>query len=374
MELVAMHSSWLVIDSIKGCTNNCKYCLLQSNGNNNHKPKIIGTPKEAVDQLLNFKYYDEKIPLALLPSTDAFLNQDNINYLTQLLTEINNRNICNDLILITKCFIPDETIKLLKELKNNNRNVIVYLSYSGLDKDIEPNIKKEDIESNFKRLSDAGIDIIHYFRPFIPQNSDPEKIEEVLNFVNNYTNTSTIMGLKLIKNFIDKLEIWDEVKEQKEECLNAESVWTEDAWNYFYDNYSHPQRVFQTNTCALNYKLNKPSTQYYNCDECQKYNYCDEKQRKLCESSSKSINKANVINELYSHLDKLNIDTNNLDYSFDSNGGLILKNVRLTISDLSYLSYMLNVKVYQKDNKPFEEIYNSALNGAKPKVMKKVKQ
>jgi len=31
MQLVEMHSSWLVLNSIVGCTNACKYCLLQDN-------------------------------------------------------------------------------------------------------------------------------------------------------------------------------------------------------------------------------------------------------------------------------------------------------------------------------------------------------
>ena len=82
---------------------------------------------------------------------------------------------------------------------NQDRNVVVYLSYSGLPQDLEPNVNKRSIEDNFKRLSRAGIKIVHYFRPFLPQNADKRKIKEILDFVNQYTDTSSIMGLKLIK-------------------------------------------------------------------------------------------------------------------------------------------------------------------------------
>jgi len=40
MPLVDMHSSWLVINSIVGCTNACKYCFLQDKNNHLHQPKI----------------------------------------------------------------------------------------------------------------------------------------------------------------------------------------------------------------------------------------------------------------------------------------------------------------------------------------------
>jgi len=56
MQLIEMHSSWLVLNSIVGCTNACKYCLLQDKDNNICKPKILGTPEETIKELLNFKY------------------------------------------------------------------------------------------------------------------------------------------------------------------------------------------------------------------------------------------------------------------------------------------------------------------------------
>ena len=46
-----------------------------------------------------------------------------------------------------------------------------------------------------EKCIENNIDVIHYFRPFLPQNSDPKRIEEILNFVNKYTDVSVTTGL-----------------------------------------------------------------------------------------------------------------------------------------------------------------------------------
>ena len=93
MSVIEMHSSWLAINSIVGCPNGCKYCLLQATNDNNCFPRQLVSPKEAVNQLLEYKYYDKDIPLCLLPNTDVFVNPKNIEYLLDLLQELENQNI-----------------------------------------------------------------------------------------------------------------------------------------------------------------------------------------------------------------------------------------------------------------------------------------
>ena len=77
MSVIEMHFSWFAINSIVGCPNWCKYCLLQVTNDNNCLPKELATPKESVKQLLEYKYYDEDIPVCLLPNTDVFVNPKN---------------------------------------------------------------------------------------------------------------------------------------------------------------------------------------------------------------------------------------------------------------------------------------------------------
>ncbi len=370
MQVIEMHSSWLAINSIVGCTNNCKYCLLQATNDNCHEPKILATPKEAVKQLLDYKYYDLDIPVCLLPNTDAFLNENTISYLMELLREISRLNIKNDLVIITKCRITDNVIDLVKQMKSKGQNIVFYISYSGLGKEIEPAISEEILKENFRILIKNNIDAIHYFRPFLPQNSDPKKIQEILDFVNQYTDVSVTTGLALIETFIDKIGCWEEIKENKEQALKANSVWPESAWNYFNNSYSHKQQTFQTNTCGLNAKLKRPSSQYYGTFECKNYNHCNEEQRKRCMMAHKLLNQQKTINQCKNLLEKLDFDVSNVSFIFDEYGSLELKNIDLKISDASYLSYKLGVKVYISTNNIVPNTYNSTLNGARPLVLK----
>lgn len=370
MAVVEMHSSWLAINSILGCPNGCRYCLLQATGDNLCRPRELVNPKEAVEELLKYKYYDESIPVCLLPNTDVFVNPKNTNYLMELFDEIENHNIKNDLVIITKCDIPDHVIERVKEIKQNGINVIFYISYSGLGKEIEPRISEDILINNFKKLSENGIDVIHYFRPFLPQNSKPERIKEILDNVNKYTDISVTTGLALIETFIDKIECWDEVKKNKEASLKANCVWPETAWNYFNDNYSHEQQIFQTNTCGLNTKLKRPSTQYYGSFECKNYNHCSEEQRNRCKKAHQELNQMLVKNKCLALLEKLGFATNKVEFNFDEYGSLELNNIDLKISDASYLSYVLGVKVYVSTNNIVADTYNSTLNGARPLVLK----
>lgn len=370
MSVIEMHSSWLAINSIVGCPNNCKYCLLQATNDNNCFPRQIVSPKEAINQLLEYKYYDKDIPLCLLPNTDVFVNPKNIDYLLDLLQEIENKNVKNDLIIITKCNITDNVIKKVKEIKEKGQNVVFYISYSGLGKDIEPRISEGILQNNFRKLNENNIDVIHYFRPFLPQNSDSKRIEEILNFVNKYTDVSVTTGLALIETFIDKIECWEEVKQNRELCLKANCVWPESAWNYFNKDYSHKQQIFQTNTCGLNTKLKRPSTQYYGTEECLNYNHCSKEQRERCKLAHQELKKELIKEKCLILLKKLGFNTENIEFNFDKFGSLELKNIDLKISDASYLSYKLGIKVYISTNNIVSNTYNSTLNGAKPLVLK----
>lgn len=369
MSVIEMHSSWLAINSIVGCPNGCKYCLLQATNDNNCFPRQLVSPKEAVNQLLEYKYYDKDIPLCLLPNTDVFVNPKNIEYLLDLLQELENQNIKNDLIIITKCNITDSVIKKVNKIKEKGQNVVFYISYSGLGKDIEPRISEEILQNNFKKLKENNIDVIHYFRPFLPQNSDSKRIEEILNFVNKYTDVSVTTGLALIETFIDKIECWNEVKVNRELCLKANCVWPESAWNYFNEDYSHKQQVFQTNTCGLNTKLKRPSTQYYGTEECLNYNHCSKEQRERCKLAHQELKKELIKEKCLILLTKLGFNTESVEFNFDKFGSLELKNIDLKISDASYLSYKLGVKVYISTNNIVSNTYNSTLNGAKPLVL-----
>ena len=180
-----------------------------------------------------------------------------------------------------------------------------------------------------------------------------------MDYVNLYTDVFVITGLALIETFIDKIECWDEVKEK---CLKVICVWPESAWNYFNSNYKHKQQIFQTNTCELNAKLKRPSTQYYGSFDTQNYNHC--------RLAHQELRKELIILKCKKYLEKLDLDYKQAEFVFDEYDSLEIKNIELKISDCSYLSYILGVKVYVSTNNIFSDTYNSTLNGAKPLVLK----
>lgn len=82
------------------------------------------------------------------------------------------------------------------------------------------------------------------------------------------------------------------------------------------------------------------------------------------------LNRELIISRCKRLLEKLDFDITNIEYVFDEYGSLELKNIDLKISDASYLSYKLGVKVYISTNNIVKTTYNSTLNGARPLVLK----
>lgn len=366
-KVIEMHDTWLAVNSIIGCTNNCKYCFLKSTSSNHTKPIVKLSAEEAIACLFSSKYYNDKIPVCLLPNTDPFLNEANIKYLETMLKILENKKVTNPIVIITKCLIPDNFINYLSELTSSGMQIVVYLSLSGLSTKYEPNINHENIRLNFHNLASHGIRVIHYYRPFIPDNSDASSITNMLDFVNQYTNISVVSGLKVKPDFIDKLEFWDITKTSKLECLNSSGVWPKEAYDYFFKNYNHKQTIFMTNSCALSQALHKPSS-YYNTDECLNNNHCSKEQRALCAEFRKNPNK-NIDKKIEELLNKIGKYNESIKIIKNENS-IVIKNANLTIGDTAYLTFMLGQKVSIESKKDDDNFFNSPLTNAKPYIVK----
>ena len=125
-------------------------------------PHYYATPEEVIQELLQFRYYDSSLPICLYPNTDIFLNQNNVNYLMQTLDLILKYHIPNDLVVITKCYIPESVLERFQKMIQKGHTIVVYLSYSGLGKEIEPNVNHEKLRDNFRRLKEKDIPTVHY--------------------------------------------------------------------------------------------------------------------------------------------------------------------------------------------------------------------
>ena len=69
-------------------------------------------------------------------------------------------------------------------------------------------------------------------------------------------------------------------------------------------------------------------------------------------------------------MNKLNINEK-YNYQFDDNNGLKIIGLQLNVKTLSYLSYLLGIKVYVEKGGALNDIYNSTLNGSKPFVLRR---
>lgn len=344
-ENVELHNSWLALNSIVGCTNGCRYCFLGM-GKNYSIPRIYASPEEVINELLNFRYYDSSIPLCLFPNTDIFLNQENIEYLLEVLKLIMKYEIKNDLVVVTKCLIPEVVLKKFQEMRKLGYTIVVYLSYSGLDHTIEPNVNHHHILKNFENLKKYHIPHIHYYRPFLPQNSDPLKIKQVLDTVHPFTSISVVTGLMVDSNN-NCAKIWENLSKISDNISSGySSIWPESAWNYFHKDYDHKQLCFRMNSCAYATLLKRSCSIYYNSRACRDCRCCGA-QRKRCHLAYFETRK-NIQEKLNYYLLKIGI-TSSYFFHLHGNNRLELVGNPLKPQDYIYLSHMLGLHVFMKE-------------------------
>jgi len=190
-DLIAYHDSWISLDPIIGCRYNCTYCFLRVPGWTKKTPQRLFSPQYSVNKLLNHRYFvRDKTVISLGNRTDLFL-EDSINYTIKLLEELYKNNLRNTICISTKSYIPMKFINELKAFKN--LNLIIFLSLSGLPRNIEPGINHNHIKENLINLSNEGINVIHYWRPLIPLNSSESQLNDILDIVSKYSKCSVIV-------------------------------------------------------------------------------------------------------------------------------------------------------------------------------------
>ena len=126
--VVQMHASWLTVNAIQGCVNNCSYCYMKRFQATNLIPKRIMPHTDVIPYIKESRYYSPDIPICLFSGTDIMATKDNQEYLCQLLDEFERDTMTNPIILITKCKIPNEILRRIASI-NKKQHVIMYLSY-----------------------------------------------------------------------------------------------------------------------------------------------------------------------------------------------------------------------------------------------------
>lgn len=289
-EIYRQDETWLAVDPVVGCIKDCKYCFLQTYNQTPKKGTILAQPQETIAQLHNLETFDAETFLMLGSETDYFMSKKNIDYLLRFLTEYKQSGLKNTICLSTKSEIPAD---FLKELKNRNftrEDLIFYVSYSGLNKEIEPKTNVEDLRQSFINVKEYDFPAIHYWRPFLPDNSSEEKIDEILNFVSQYADCSICSGLKINDGILKNIApFWPELLEQNLDYAKIASIWPKGIKQYIFDHgkEQYPDYpIFAINACALSFV--KETSQFMGMQEhpdCLIAN-CPEEQRLMCQNSA----------------------------------------------------------------------------------------
>ena len=243
------------------------------------------------------------IPSCLESQSDAFATKENIEYTKQLLELLFKNNINNPIVFITKCHIPEDFIELIDKYEKEGHKFVFFMSYSGLDSTVEVGVDKKVIEENFINLHKCNKTIVHYWRPFLKENSTPEVVERVYNFVKQYAVASIAIGLKITDDIIDNIS-WNELKANREEALKSDNVWDKTAYEYIFNNLKNRDDnypIYQTTSCALGYALGEADRKFfYTTSICKECNKCLPEQKERCRK--KYDNYKEVVNKLNSSL------------------------------------------------------------------------
>lgn len=283
--VVDQHATWIAVNPVQGCPKACVYCFLNERGQTAVRPEHLATPAETLNLLVDSPFYEPDRPVALYTWTDVMALPASRAHLAETLDLLVRRKLPNPLVLITKCHVPDDTIDAIAAARRAGVRVIVYVSYSGLGRDIERGIRREAIVDNFPRLAQAGIPIVHYWRPAFPESCTAESMEQVIGWASRFAQCTMAAGLKVEPGALSRLAgAWPELAEAPG-VTEAEGVYPRPFWEFIHrSTRRHPDYpVFHTNSCALAYVLGQPDRfGVFGGDTCLRRNSCPAGQRERC--------------------------------------------------------------------------------------------
>lgn len=357
--IIDIHASWLALNPIHGCPFSCKYCFLNGVELTSKKPIELATVEEAVQDLINFKYYDESFPLCLFTSTDFAACPSNIDYAIRMIEELYKNKVFNPIVFITKQYIPDYFLDIIDEYEKKSMKFVFMLSYSGLTNKVEVGINKNKIRENFINLHKRGKKIIHYWRPFLPENSTDEVLEDVYNFVKNYASCSISIGLKVQPSFVNNLSFWQELINNKESAYSYESIWTKNAYEFILNKKKEEYPIFNATSCALSYTLKQADYNSFYCSEFCKANNCPLSQKERCANKNKALIKEDIESIIKKFMKKSDYD---FEFNINLENNTIFIEKELKTSEIVYLKMLTNMKVICK--KKADDYYWSTTNTA----------
>jgi hypothetical protein len=286
---------------VVGCPLDCKYCFFQLDGKTPLKPRVDTSPEQMIAELKNTETYHPEMAVNFGSETDVFSTPHNINYYYDLLRQYGETDYPNPIVFISKCSIPDKIMDAAVGIK---QPVLFYISYSGLGgSEIEPHIKVGDIRDNFVRLKNRNLPAIHYWRPFLPQNSTIEIFDNILDHVTQFATCSVINGLRLNNGISSNMvKYWPELMQEDYDFSKTGEFWPQGVRSFLskylqgkYPNYP----VFFGNTpCSVAYVQEKSDIQGLFSGRMCKESQCPPTQRGKCARAYQRPTKEKILDTI----------------------------------------------------------------------------
>lgn len=357
---VDFHASWIVLNPVQGCPKGCKYCFLDRIGQNKVRPQVVSSMESTFAELLSSPFYNEDIPLCFFTHTDPLATPSNRQLLLDYLRESHRLKIKNVKCFITKCPFDEDLIFELERLQKLGEKIVVYISLSGLDYNIEVSINHKKFIQSLDLLRISSFPVIHYWRPFLPQNSTPKVLCRVLEMVSGLAKASVAAGLKVYPEMVAELDFWPDLMDNPE-VFNSEGVWPRGVLDFLTNLPSPYQQhpIFLTNSCALSYVLGEPDIAgYYESHPCLTHNNCPSTQRTKC---SKAISQTLSEYEL-NEIAKL-LGVNIFQISVVGSRGIEISGRDLTQGEVLLIRHKFKVNINSGSN---GEYWNTSSTGALP--------
>lgn len=288
-QLITQHESWLSIDPIVGCKNNCRYCLHKSINEDFNTPKMHYKIRSVVNAITNDAVYkgNPNIVLGIFNSTDAFL-KENRSYLIGLLREMSKNNVQNKLCISTKTPLPRRYVQDIVRTTHRDK-LIVFFSLSGLNSKYEPNFNETALLKTMDEFKKKGVKIIHYWRPIIENVNDSDVlVNTMITKVNNYTNTSVVTGLKAgdtLNQFYRDNGMTPREKVRKGDYLSTDTF---SRIKMCASQNNH--NIYRHTSCAISCLFNTVdyNSSYFD-KKCEDISNCSEEQKNRCAANKKII-------------------------------------------------------------------------------------
>lgn len=366
--VVDQHATWIAVNPVQGCPKSCRYCFLHERGQAGVAPETLADPRTTVELLLGSEFYAPARPVALYTWTDVMALPTTREHLRGVLHELADRDVANPIVLITKCHIPDDLIPDLVAVRARGVPLVVYLSLSGLDNDVERGVRHDRLRDNFPRLAAAGIPIVHYWRPGTPASATTAVMERVLDHAATFATATMVAGLKVEPAALPRLaQMWPELT-TTDGVTDAECVYPRAFWDFAHrTRQRHPAHpVFHTNSCALAYVLARPDTfGVYGGTTCRARNHCPTPQRDRCAAAD--IARTRPTNEWV----QLNLTRRGLHdaaFTVSDDGRDIVIRAEVDTATAAALTHDLGTRVHVERNHS-DTYWNSGTAGALPLII-----